>query len=194
MQRFALIIIALCLGWVLVITPFMHIFYAFCSSEKITTPPSPQSSYSTAPAGANKIYDEELDAPSQGDRESFAKPTYIMWVLFVILVVSLMALIILRLFYGKGIMMAGGASNGKKNIIRILERQMIAPQKYLYIIEVTNKYYLIGVADNQITYLTELDSATISSNFPSGEEYPRDSAPVFQNYLATIFGKRSIKK
>lgn len=47
------------------------------------------------------------------------------------------------------------ANNGGN--IRIVERMALAQDKFLAVIEISNKYYLIGVSSNNINLLKELD-------------------------------------
>jgi flagellar protein FliO/FliZ len=48
----------------------------------------------------------------------------------------------------------------KSNEIKVISTQMIMPRKYISVIRVRDSFLLIGISDNSITMLKELDYAS----------------------------------
>jgi flagellar protein FliO/FliZ len=82
------------------------------------------------------------------------------------LLFSLLAVVfVLYLSYLFSKYMANKVNNvSKSSNIRVLERVALSPDKGLVIIQICEKYYLVGFASNTIEILKELDEAEL--NFP----------------------------
>ena len=76
-----------------------------------------------------------------------------------ILMVSLITFVSIK-FLGKymGIPQVGGSN---KNMIKIIEKQMIGPNKQFCIVEVPGKTVLIGITESEMKVLCELDSESV---------------------------------
>ncbi len=67
--------------------------------------------------------------------------------------------------------------------IKVIETFKIAPNKYIQIVQLGNKYYSIGVSKETITFLTPLDEEQLDLEPPGGKNAP--SIP-FQDILGRI--------
>jgi flagellar biosynthetic protein FliO len=84
------------------------------------------------------------------------------------------ALIYLAIYLLKKFMGRGRVGGGKARVLEILETAYIDPKKSLSLVRVADKSVLIGVTDNQISMLTELDAqktlALFAAEQANGEE------------------------
>ena len=71
------------------------------------------------------------------------------------LVVALM-LILLYLIKKSGL---SQGANRAGSLIKIMETRMVAPKKYIAIVEISGKYLAVGITDHNINMLTELDGS-----------------------------------
>jgi flagellar biosynthetic protein FliO len=86
-----------------------------------------------------------------------------------------------------------GINKGLKSgsMVKVLETKMVAPKKYIAIVEVAGKTLSIGVTDHNINLLTELDSATVKQfQAASGETH----SPRVTNKFAALLAKATSKK
>lgn len=95
------------------------------------------------------------------------------------MIVSIIAILVLRYVYAKQGIFPQLAGRGK--LIRIVEKQMLMPQKMLYLVEVAGKFALLGVAENRIEFLMEVepDRITQVASSPGGPV----EAPELKEYL-----------
>ena len=100
-----------------------------------------------------------------------------------ILIVSLITILSIK-FLGKymGIPQVGGS---KKAMIKILEKQMLGPNKQFCIVEVPGKTVLVGVTENEMKVLCEIDLQNIK-NFEESEEKTGTAAGSSTNYIVDV--------
>nr|MBF0221634.1 flagellar biosynthetic protein FliO [Desulfobulbaceae bacterium] len=65
--------------------------------------------------------------------------------------------------FNKGLSAAG-------SLINVVESRMIAPKKYIAVVEIANKYVAVGITDNSITLLTDLESSVLHNANRSGQK------------------------
>lgn len=105
--------------------------------------------------------------------------------LAVVLTLMLLLLyIIKKLGLGKG----GITKSGSQ--IKIIETRMVAPKKYIVIAQIAGKVLALGVTENSINMLTDLENHPVSPISEPGGEF---SAPSFSGALqkAASFVKKS---
>ena len=67
----------------------------------------------------------------------------------------------------------GGASSGADAGIRVLTSRMIAPQKYVSLVEIGGEVLALGVTSQQITFLTKVENQEmVKKNLPHQEIGP----------------------
>lgn len=79
----------------------------------------------------------------------------------VLFLVCVGAYVTVKFLYGRGI---GTPLGMGKRLIRVLDRFPLAPQRYLLIVEVGGKPYLLGVTEQTISFLTLLDSEALAKD------------------------------
>jgi flagellar biosynthetic protein FliO len=77
------------------------------------------------------------------------------------------------------------------SMVKVLETKMVAPKKYIAIVEVAGKTLSIGVTDHNINLLTELDSATVKQFQSASEE---THSPKITNKFAALLAKATGKE
>ena len=66
-------------------------------------------------------------------------------------------LVLVATYYATKWIAKTGGVQGRSRNIRVIETYKIAPNKYIQIIQLGDKYYSIGVTKDNITFLTTLD-------------------------------------
>ncbi len=94
--------------------------------------------------------------------------------LFSLAIVAIIAILVLRLIYAKQGLLP--QMMGREKLIRIVEKQLLMPQKAVYLVEVAGKYVLLGISENRIEYLMEVEPERIArpaaqAEAPSPSEY-----------------------
>ncbi|MCD4782492.1 MAG: flagellar biosynthetic protein FliO [Candidatus Eremiobacteraeota bacterium] len=116
---------------------------------------------------------------------------YLTRVAFSLIAICVVVYFFLR-FFGK--FMGGGSAFGnKKAMIKILEKQTLGTNKQVCIIEVPGKTVLVGITENEMNVLCELDTETVEEfNEKTGEEKreAQESKPSAVNYLTDVFLRR----
>ncbi|MFP4498642.1 MAG: flagellar biosynthetic protein FliO [Vulcanimicrobiota bacterium] len=112
--------------------------------------------------------------------------------IFYLVMVSLIAYGALKLYS----MYVGSDQNvggfGKK-MLKIRERQMIAPNKQICLVEIPGKIVLIGVSENDMKILTEIDPEQIKDMSLPTDSGPAPESPA--SYFTNILlGKRQQEK
>ncbi len=80
----------------------------------------------------------------------------------------------------KWIAKSGAVQSHSKNI-RVIETFKIAPNKYIQIIQLGDRYYSIGVSKEQITFLTPLDKEQLELN--ENDSMPMASGLPFKEVM-----------
>ena len=105
------------------------------------------------------------------------------WQLFIVVVVFV--LILFATYYvTKWIAKSGYVQTQSKNI-SVVETFKVAPNKYIQIIKLGNKYYSIGVSKENITFLTELTEEQL--DFTKADVKPNID---FKDVLNKVLPKR----
>lgn len=71
--------------------------------------------------------------------------------------------------------------------VKVIERQYLSPKQYLCIVKVLDEYLLVGVADNSINTLKELDKESVE-NFLNDK--PQANQVEVKDYWAKFFAAR----
>ena len=74
-----------------------------------------------------------------------------------------------------------GKNQGKLSQVKVISTQAIMPKKFVSIVKVQDSYLLLGVSENSITLLKELDSIDEDDNENSNNEKPKFSEIFKQN-------------
>lgn len=99
-----------------------------------------------------------------------------------LLLICVLAFLALRFLYGRGPVSRSGFS---RRFIQVIDRYPLAPQRFLLIIEVAGKMYLLGVTEHSITFLSPLDAEALSKDPAWLEQSPAGFAP-FSSYLSSL--------
>lgn len=70
-------------------------------------------------------------------------------------------LVLFATYYVTKWMAKSGVITPKSKNIKVIETFKIAPNKYIQIIQLGNKYYSIGVTKDNISFLSELDESQL---------------------------------
>lgn len=156
---------------------------ADAKAETAQTPPAKTDSSS-----------EAIFKGTQNERSYIPKTSligYILMVLFSLAIVCLLAMLVLRVVYSKAGLSLKGFS--KEKLINVIDRQMLQPNRMIYIVEAAGKYLLIGVSDGNISILTELDKDTVLAKGvnPTGVNQNIGSFP---QYFANLLSKKNPEK
>lgn len=131
---------------------------------------------------SKELKDAEKDDGLQLSKEvsPFSNKAYLFTSLVVLIGVCLLAYFVVRfLSRNSGFLAIRG-----KRLIRFVERLVLSPQKSLMIFQVAGRYYLVGVTEQGMSLLAELDQASIEHEL---EAVSQDgSSPSFSQYLANL--------
>lgn len=95
----------------------------------------------------------------------------------------------LRLIYGKNMPRPAGYGGGQ--LIKVIDKQMLAPQKFVYIVEVAGKLIVLGSSEQHVSFLTTLDDENIKIGELKKESAAKEQQPqTFQDYLSGFIQKR----
>lgn len=104
--------------------------------------------------------------------------------------IMLVGVCILAYFSIKFLSRGSGALSFKgKRLIRFVERLVLSPQKSVMIFQVAGRYYLVGVTEQGMNLLAELDAASVNKEL---ENLGQDgNSPSFSQYLSNLgFGSK----
>lgn len=73
---------------------------------------------------------------------------------------------------------------GAQSHIRVLDRTYLAPKKAVYVVKIGSRSLAVGVTDNQITPLAELDPEETNLAYPS--QLPSEGMPSFANLFKDV--------
>jgi len=101
----------------------------------------------------------------------------------VLVLICIGAYLTVRFLYGKG-GFQGRFGMGKR-LIRVLDRYTLGTQRFLVVVEVAGKVYLLGVSDQAINFLTALDSEALAKDIAWIEQNETNFTP-FNSYLSAL--------
>ncbi len=100
----------------------------------------------------------------------------------VLFLVCVGAYFTVKFLYGRGFQ---GRLGVGKRLIRVLDRYTLAAQRYLLVVEIGGKAYLIGVTEQQVTFLTPLDLEALAKDIAWMEQAQPNFTP-FNSYLSAF--------
>ncbi len=116
--------------------------------------------------------------------------------------ISALAVVVACIYVGiyllKRLMGKKYSGNRQNNLLEVLETTYVAPKKSVSLLRVADKAVLVGMSENQITVLTELDAAQTREVLAAIE--PERETESFRNVLKSAtdkikeFGLRKTKK
>jgi flagellar biogenesis protein FliO len=146
-------------------------------------------------SGEDGTWLDEAEAGSPRDkayRKNFFRQ--ISLTIFSLVIITILIVVVMRFLYSKqGILPVLPVQS---KFIRIIERQVLQPQKALYLVEIAGKYALIGITESKIEYIMEVDgekvrekTAEIEASKPSAfdEKY-------LPKHLSLLLGWMKAKK
>ena len=100
--------------------------------------------------------------------------------------VCIVVLVLLPIFLSKT--QPGARKSGASGpMMKIIDRQVLAPQKIICLVEVAGRYLLLGISDRQISTLTELDPAAVDARLAEKEQ---GATSVIPGPLGAWLGRR----
>ncbi len=82
----------------------------------------------------------------------------------------------------------------ENSLIRVLDNKMVAPKKYIAIVEIAGKTVSVGVSDHNINLLTEIEPSVLRDLPTASRSSSSPSLPLqFSRLLAKARGKSSFK-
>jgi flagellar biogenesis protein FliO len=114
--------------------------------------------------------------------------------IFSLVVVTIIIVAIMRFLYSnQGILPVMPAQN---KFIKVIERQLLQPQKALYLVDIAGKCALIGITESKIEYIMEVDSEKVKEK--AAEIEASKPAAFDEKYLpkhlSFLFGWMKAKK
>lgn len=98
-------------------------------------------------------------------------------------IIAVVVVLFATYYFTKWFAKSGMVQSSSRNI-KVIETFKIAPDKYVQIIKIGSRYYSIGVAKEQITFLTVLEEEQLDlSDAPPEQQVP------FADFLKKIAGK-----
>ena len=99
----------------------------------------------------------------------------------VLVLVCVAAWLTVKFLYGRGPMNRFGFG---KQLVRVVDRYQLAAQRYLLTVEIGGKYYLLGVTEQSINMLTQLDGDALAKDITwSGQN---ETGIPFNTYLSAL--------
>ncbi len=100
--------------------------------------------------------------------------------------VLILGLLCIFLFIAIKLLKRGKVSSNfisSRSPIKILTTQMIAPQKYISIVEICEELFALGISESQINLLTKIEDKELAKKMTEQLESKTSSFFHFQNYL-----------
>jgi len=143
------------------------------------------------PAEKNKITNTNgLFAFSDPAKQKITGPNYFSMILNTILILGVFTLGLYYLF--KYIAKKQGLSLPSLDLVKVITSVPIGTNKFIQIIEVGNKYFLIGATENNISLISEItDKETISSIKILKNKVPSEKPNTditFRSFLNNVIG------
>ncbi|MGV8124003.1 MAG: flagellar biosynthetic protein FliO [Candidatus Xenobiia bacterium LiM19] len=169
---------------------------------KTTSEETPEDGRLMSPDPSESEQVNWIDEAKQGtksDKEVQGKFYKRLWLTFVsLIIITIVTYLALRYIYAKQGLLPTSLKSSSK-MIRIVERQMLQPQKAIYLVDVAGKYILIGISENRMQYLAEIERDLIEvrvsemeqpsqANLVSLDKYPLPKP--FSQLLEKIQGRK----
>lgn len=160
----------------------------------VTAPPTrvlgpyrPPDSAPAAPATvAEAPWPPAAGTPGVEYRSSFVQR--LQYVLFVVAMLSLLLWGTLRLL-GPGLTGMGGGRVARRKLLNVLERQSLAPGKGLVVVEVAGRHLLLGMSEQGITNLAELNPEEVLASRDVPAPQPAESTAAPRNLLKDVLSR-----
>jgi flagellar biogenesis protein FliO len=156
------------------------------ASPEAQVTPSPLPPGETAPAGWGGVKEE--DESWKPDPKRGIPRFNLGLTLLSLLIVSLLAYWGVKVYFTY----VGGDNKGGlsgRKLMRVRERQVIGPNKQICLVELPGKTVLLGITENEMTVLTELDAdkiAALEQDAPAAS----DAGPSPSSYLMDVIMRR----
>jgi flagellar biosynthetic protein FliO len=137
---------------------------------------------------ATPVKDESLFKDEAGLKQDSDFGATLTKTFIYLIIICLLAFVVLRFIY-QGRKNIGAPFISSNKMIRVIERQMLQPQKYLCLVEVAGRYLLLGVSEQQVTFLTEIEAIRLEE-FKNNQEavpvVPKSWPLTFQSILRNL--------
>ncbi len=104
--------------------------------------------------------------------------------------VVVFVLILFATYYVSKWIAKSGALQSHARNIKVIEISKVAPDKYIQIVKIGDKYYSIGVTKENITFLTELQEEQLDLNPPEEMVVNEPFKMVFDKVSTVIKNKQ----
>ncbi len=129
-----------------------------------------------------KIVDGVNNTPSDALPKSYSSPGNILQLLGLVL---LLVIILIAAYYTSRFVGRIKMGQSKDSNIQVIEAYRISTNKMLQIVKIANKYVVLGISKDNITFITELDeSEVLEHNVNEGEKQS------FRHIFEKIKGKK----
>ena len=116
-------------------------------------------------------------------------------VLQLVVVLIVFVLVLFAAFYSTNWIAKNGGIQSRVRNIKVIETYKIAPNKYIQIIQMGDKYYSIGVTKDSITFLTPLEEEQLDlKNESASGAAEIKFSDVFKNMTGNYMNKKNKKK
>lgn len=78
--------------------------------------------------------------------------------------------------------------------IRVIATQLIAPQKYISLVEIGGEILALGISDAQITFLTRIENKEFLERMGEGRSTGSEPLSLFQYFQGLSLKPRTAKK
>lgn len=106
----------------------------------------------------------------------------ILYIFFVLII--LMGVMYSLLFLVKKFLFNPGSRSKNRVNIDVISTQPLMPKKFLSVVKIEEKYFVLGISDHSINVIDKLDNLTIDEDYQSGER------KTFLDHLKENMGKR----
>lgn len=170
--------------WCIIVLMVFFVFSKSYSAEAVKTVSELKGASSLSSSQESSRVDKGLEG---WDEDPYrGKPRInIPWIIVSLLIVSGLAYGILKVY---GYVTGGGGTSFSKRVMRVRERYVISPNKYLLLVELPGKVVVVGVSDNDMKVLTELDSEKVKDLLEVPEEGEKTINP--SSYLWNVIFRR----
>jgi len=113
---------------------------------------------------------DEAQRGTKTDKEVQSKFYRRLWLTFVsLIIITVVTYLALRYIYSKQGLLTT-PFKAPSRMIRIVERQMLQPQKAVYLLDVAGKYILVGITENRMEFLAEIERELVEGRVAEMEQ------------------------